>query len=124
MYFENIYHNIKPLWKKLYSLGDVNETETYIANLANDWEEIDFLVSHKLKEKYNEWEKMMLFIMYQVLTEYGLEQYELSKEIIDIDDIPLERFEKKYLDNLHYEGNEEYLKEYKGLKKLRIDFES
>ena len=29
---------------------------------------------------------------------------------------PISRFEKKYLENLHYEGNEKYLKKYKGFQ--------
>ncbi|MBS9464401.1 hypothetical protein KIM67_18435 [Flagellimonas sp. 389] len=120
MYFEDIYNKIRPLWKKRYFLGDVKNTKTYIKNLADDWEEIDYLVSYREEKKHSAWEKMMLFVMYQTLTEYSLEQSTLGKQTIDLDEIPIARIEEKYRENLQFEGNEEYLKKYKGFKNPQI----
>ncbi len=118
MYFEDIYSKIRPLWKESYSLNDIEITETYIKSLSKDWEDIDFLVDAKIENgEYGEWEGFMAFVMYQIITEYGIEQHKLGKETINTDDVPITRFENKYLENLQYEGNEDYLKEYEGLKK-------
>ena len=87
MYFEYIFNKISLLWKKSYTLYNAENTKTYIEDLANDWEKIDHLVSYEEKGNYNDWEKMMLFIMYQVITEYGIEQYKLGKQIVNINDI-------------------------------------
>ncbi|WP_303850059.1 hypothetical protein [Apibacter mensalis] len=59
---------------------------------------------------------MLTFTMYGTLTDWGLKYLKEGKEYLNIEDIPIEEFEKDYLENLEFEGNEEYLAKYKGLK--------
>ena len=64
----------------------------------------------------------MIFTMYQILTAYGtLEKWRNEKlDIITLDEIPVQLFEKQFLKNMEpedeFEGNEEYLRRYKGFK--------
>ena len=116
MYFEDIYNRIRPFWKKTYINVDYDKDLTFEEDyIGYDWHQIDFILNTN-KEKYDVWDSMMLFIMLQVIVEYSKIQFKLGKQIIDIDEISISRFEKRYLENLRYEGNEKYLKKYKGLK--------
>lgn len=117
MYFDDIFKTIRPLWKLKYNLGDVNKTESHIEDLSKDWEQVDYIISYREKENYNDWDRMLSFVFYQVMTEFGIEQFQKNKMVMNIDDIPLNRIEKKFHENLKFEGNERYLENYKGFKK-------
>jgi hypothetical protein len=118
MYFEDIYNKVEPLWKREFSLEGIEETETYIKDLSNDWNEIDTLIDFKEKKNYSVWESMLSFTMYKTFTDFGLKKYKKEKgTILYFSEIPLEMFEDYYLENLKAEGNEEYLKQYKGFRK-------
>jgi hypothetical protein len=115
MYFEDIFFRIKRLWQQQYVLSYGNKAKTFIESLGADYDKIDSLVECQ-KSDYTEWESMMAFVMYQVLTKSGLELLEQNHNILTVDTISLEKFERKYRENLEYEGNEQYLASYKGLR--------
>lgn len=116
MYFEDIFNRIRPLWKKIYINVDYNKDLTFEEDfIGYDWHQIENVLRTN-KDKYSVWELMMSFIMMQVIADYSKEQFSLGKQTIDLDEIPITRFEAKYHKNLRYEGNEEYLKKYKGFK--------
>jgi hypothetical protein len=118
MYFEDIYNKIEPLWKREFSLKEIEETETYIKDLSNNWNEIDTIIDFTEKENYSIWESMLSFTMYQALTAFGLKKHKKEKAtVLYFNEIPLEMFEDYYRENLQAEGNEEYLKKYKGFRK-------
>ena len=47
MYFENIYNTIIQLWKKSFKLDDINNTQTYIKSIIQNFNDIDFIVDQK-----------------------------------------------------------------------------
>ncbi|CAA0163109.1 conserved hypothetical protein [Tenacibaculum maritimum] len=121
MYFEDIYNKIEPLWKREFSLKGVEETETYIKDLSDNWNEIDTIIDFTEKENYSIWESMLSFTMYKALTAFGLKKHKKEKiKVLYFNEIPLEMFENYYRENLKAEGNEEYLKQYKGFRKEAI----
>lgn len=118
MYFEDIYDKIRPLWKDSFSLEDIEETETYVESIRRNYNEIDNKLSI---DNYSWWEFSILFTMYQTLTVFALEKWKKEKSgILFFDEIPVTLFEEYFRKNLEpedeFEGNEEYLKEYKGFK--------
>lgn len=115
-YFEDIFYSVKKLWKGIYKIENVEKTETYIESIGEDYNIVEYIVDFKDKKKYTWWESMLFFTMYQTLTRIGLKYSKEGKEYLNIDEIPIEEFEKDYLENLKLEGNEEYLAKYKGLK--------
>jgi hypothetical protein len=115
-YFEDIFYPIKKLWKGVYYLPDKENGETFIVSIREDYNEVEYVVDFKDKKKYTWWESMLFFTMYGTLTDWGLKYLKEGKENLNIEDIPIEEFEKDYLENLKFEGNEEYLAKYKGLK--------
>jgi hypothetical protein len=115
-YFEDIFDPIKKLWKGTYYLPNVKNTKTYVESIGEDYNEVEYVVDFKDKKKYTWWESMLFFTMYGTLTDWGLKYLKEGKENLNIEDIPIEEFEKDYLENLKFEGNEEYLAKYKGLK--------
>ena len=99
----------------------IEETETYFRDIKQNYNKIEEIVDFTNKEEYTEWEKMLVFTMYQTLTAFGLEKWKKERaKILHFDEIPIELFEKYFKRNLEpedeFEGNEEYLKQYKGLK--------
>ena len=114
MYFEEIFQPIKALWKEEYFLEYGNKGKTYIASLGDDFDEVSYIVDIEYKENYTVWHKMMVLVMYQVLTENGLKLLGQAIYSMSVNNIPIEDFEKKYKENLEYEGNEKYLSEYRG----------
>ncbi|RIV25385.1 hypothetical protein DYU11_08785 [Fibrisoma montanum] len=116
MYFEDIFHPIKTLWKEQYYLEYGNSKKSFIISLRDDFREIEYIVEVERREQYNEWHRMMVLVSYQVLTKIGLTYLELAVNVLNIKDIPVEVFEKKYRENLEHEGNEGYLSKYKGRK--------
>ena len=115
-YFEDIFYSVKKLWKGIYKIENVEKTETYIESIGEDYNIVEYIVDFKDKKKYTWWESMLFFTMYGTLTDWGLKYLSEGKEYLNIDEIPIEEFEKDYLENLKFEGNEEYLAKYKGLK--------
>ena len=115
-YFEDIFEPIKKLWKGVYYLPDKENGKTFIVSIRKDYNEVEYVVDFKDKKKYTWWESMLFFTMYGTLTDWGLKYLSEGKEYLNIDEIPIEDFEKDYLENLKFEGNEEYLAKYKGLK--------
>lgn len=61
---------------------------------------------------------MMWFIIYQVLTEKGLELLKSGTDKLIIKDIPIADFEDQFLENLKSKGNKKYLEKYKGFKEI------
>jgi hypothetical protein len=115
-YFEDIFYPIKKLWKGVYYLPNVKNTKTCVESIAENYDEVDYITQFENKIKYNEWDLMMVFTMYGTLIDWGLKYLKEGKEYLNIEDIPIEDFEKDYLENLKFEGNERYLAKYKGLK--------
>jgi hypothetical protein len=115
-YFEDIFYPIKVLWKGVYNISNVEKTKTYIESIGDDYDEIEYIVETENKKKHTWWDSMMVFSMYQTLTRIGLNYFKENKNVLNINDIPIEEFEKDCLENLEEEGNEEYLAKYKGLK--------
>tara|TARA_B110000967_G_scaffold158882_1_gene164365 strand:+ start:101 stop:469 length:369 start_codon:yes stop_codon:yes gene_type:complete len=118
MYFEDIYSKIEPLWKRKFSLEGIEETETYIKDISDEWDKLD---NELKKDNYSWWEFSMLFTMYQTLTAFAINKWNKEKvKSISINDIPITLFEEYFRKNMEpedeFEGNEEYLKQYKGLK--------
>ena len=117
MYFEDLYNKIRPLWKDNFSLEAIDETETYVKDIADNWNKISDITHFLEKNKYTEWERMLDFTMYQALTAFALNKWEKEKsDILYFDEIPITLFEEYFRKNIEAEGNEEYLKEYKGFK--------
>ncbi|MXP05586.1 MULTISPECIES: hypothetical protein [unclassified Apibacter] len=119
-YFEDIFYPVKALWKGVYNIENVEKTKTYIESIREDYREVEYVVENENKKKYTWWDSIMVFTMYQTLTSVGLNYFKQNKKILNIDDISIEDFEKNFLENLEFEGNEEYLAKYKGLKS-RVD---
>lgn len=123
MYFEDIYNKIRPYWKDSFSLEGIEETETYILSIKKNYTEIEYLVDYKYSNNFTEWESMLVFTMYQALTEYAIKKWKMNNRIeeIQISEIDLTTFEEFFRKNLEpeneAEGSPEYLKAYKGLKK-------
>lgn len=117
MYFNDIFDNVKPLWRRDYQLSYGNEVKSYILSIGDEYQGVEYIVDLKNKNKYTEWESMLVFTMYRTLTKKG--QFYLNNGISDylnIDEISIEEFEIDYLYNLEQERNEEYLSQYKGLR--------
>ena len=115
-YFEDIFEPIKKLWKGVYYLPNNKNTETAVEVIWGEYDRIENIVRFQNKKKYDVWQLMLTFTMYGTLTDWGLKYLSEGKEYLNIDEIPIEDFEKDYLENLKFEGNEEYLAKYKGLK--------
>lgn len=115
-YFEDIFYPIKNLWKGCYFLLDKENKGEYIKSIANDYNRVDDFVRFIEKRKYDVWQLMSVFTVFGTLIDWGLKYIKQGKEYLNIDEIPIEEFEKDYLENLKLEGNEEYLAKYKGLK--------
>ena len=121
MYFEDIYNKIEPLWKREFSLKGIEETETYVEDIRQDYNRVEDIVDFSDKENYTEWESMLIFTMYKTLTRFALKKWKEKKEgTLSFNEIPIASFEKVYRENMEpedeFEGNEEYLKKYKGFK--------
>jgi hypothetical protein len=121
MYFEDIYNKVEPLWKREFLLQGIEETETYVEDIRQEHNRVESIIDFEEKKKYTEWESMLVFTMYQTLTAFAINKWNKEKvKFINIDEIPITLFEKKFRENMEpedeFEGNEEYLKQYKGLK--------
>lgn len=122
MYFEDIYYKIRPLWKDTFSLEGVEETKSYIEDIKQVYNNVENIVDCSDKENYTEWESMLCFTMYQTLNAFGLEKRKKEKsKTLNFNEIPITLFEEYFKKNLEpedeFEGNEEYLKQYKGFRK-------
>lgn len=121
MYFDDIYDKIEPLWKRKFSLDGIEETETYVEDIRQEYNRIENVVDFSDKKNYTEWESMLVFTMYQTLTAFAIDKRIKEKvEFINISEVPITLFEEYFKKNMEpedeFEGNEEYLKKYKGLK--------
>jgi hypothetical protein len=125
MYFDDIFKKIEPFWKDEFLLINIDETETYVQSLRENFNEIDNIIYFANKENYSVWESMLAFTMYQVLTAYALNLWNVKKSnILYFKDIPITVFEEYFRKNLEEEGNEDFLKCYQGFKPLasrRVD---
>jgi len=116
-YFEDIFHPIINLWNENYDLVAGNKSKSYIISLSDDFTEIEYTVEiENLNKQYNIWHFFMVFVIYQVLTEKGVKLLNEGETTLHLKNIPLIDFEKQFLKTLQFEGNEKYLKKYKGLK--------
>ena len=117
MYFEDIYNKIRPLWKDVFVLENIEETETYVKDIMEEFQKLGYLFDFSHESKYNEWESMLYFTMYQSLTAFAIEKWKYEKaELLNFHDVPITLFEECFRKNLEEEGNEEFLKKYKGFK--------
>lgn len=116
MHFEEIFNKVKPLWKQRYRVSYGNKRKSFIPSISAEYDKVEYIVDFKYKYLYSEWESMLVFTMFRALTRKGLSYLDngISK-YLHIDEITIEEFEKYYLENLKEEGNEMYLKQYKGL---------
>lgn len=115
VYFEDVFSPIKNLWKGQYELTYGNKSKSFVESLRDDYHEVEYIVDVERKGEYNEWHSMMFFVMYQVLTETSLRLLKQGIYTFNMDDVPVEDFERKYLENLQAEGNERFLAKYRGL---------
>lgn len=119
MYFEDIYTKVEPLWERSFTLEGVEPSSTYVESIRKNYSKIEY--KSQKNEIYSWWEFAMIFTMYQILTAYALEKWRNEKlDIITLDEIPVQLFEKQFLKNMEpedeFEGNDEYLRRYKGFK--------
>jgi hypothetical protein len=122
MYFEDIYSKVEPLWKREFLLQGIEETETYVEDIRQEHNRVEGIIDFEEKKKYTEWESMLVFTMYQTLTAFAINKWNKERvKCINIDEIPITLFEKKFRENMEpedeFDGNEEYLKQYKGFRK-------
>ena len=97
MYFEDIYNKIEPLWKREFSLKGIEETETYIKDIKQDYNKVECIVDFEEKEKYTEWESMLIFTMYQTLTAFSINKWNKEKiKSINIGEVPITLFEEYF----------------------------
>lgn len=119
MYFEDIYDKIRPYWKDSFSLNGIENTQTYVLSLKENYNQIDDLIN---SENFTWWEFSLAFTMYQALTAHAIHRWKLNRgvEEIQFSEIPITVFEEYYRRNLEpedeCEGSPEYLKQYQGLK--------
>jgi hypothetical protein len=113
MYFEDIFNRSIILWKEQYSLK--NYKSESVPAIASDFTKIDRYVDHEVEKPFNGWEKVMIFIIYQVLTDFALNMSK-HKEFIDIRDIPVMAFEEQWVTNFTILKDEEFNDIYKGFK--------
>jgi hypothetical protein len=115
-YFEDIFRNIEQLWARKFYLEYGNKSKTYILSIGDDYGKVEDIVNIGYKTTYDDWDRMLVFVMYSKLTDYGLSKLLTGTRTLNIEEIPLESFEEEYFINLNYDGNELYLQKYKGLK--------
>jgi hypothetical protein len=121
MYFEDVYFKISPFWKISFTLENIEQTKSYVESIRRNYNEIEYIVDFKNKKNFTEWERMLVFTMYQTLTAFALKKWEKEKsEILYFREIPITLFEEYYRKNMEpedeFEGNLEYLNQYKGFK--------
>lgn len=117
MYFEEVYERVKPFWKQSFSLEGLDETESYVRDIRRNYNEIERKVDFTHKEEYTEWEGMLAFTMYQTLTAFALKKWaKKGGDVLNFTEVPITLFEEYFRKNLKAEGNEEYLKEYRGFR--------
>ncbi len=118
MNFEDIFYKVRPVWKDSYLIDDIAINKTFSKEIAKDFDKNNDIFEDS-KAIYSEWDSMMLFVMYQILTEYSLEQFYNNRFEINVEEIPLQRFESKYFENLQSEGNEDYFLNYKRFRSFK-----
>lgn len=118
MYFEDLYETVRPLWKDSFSLEGIEGTETFVKDMRENWNKLDDIIYFSSNDnKHKKWVSMFAYTMYQTLTAFALKKWKKEKtEILFFEDIPIELFDKYFRKNIEAEGNEEYLKAYKGFK--------
>lgn len=124
MYFEDIFEPIIKLWKSEFYLEYGNKKKSYIKSIGDDYDEIEYIVEQEnLNNQYNGWHFMMVFTNYSTITDYGLDKLSKGIKTLKISDIPIELFERDYLNNLKEQGNEKSLREYRGFKPDVLDMQ-
>jgi len=119
VFFEEIFYPIIGLWKQEYYLEYGNKMHTCITSLRDDFLEIEHVVEiENFDKKYNQWDFFMVFIIYQVLTEKGLQHLESGRKKLLVNEIAIADFEDQFLGNLQSKGNRKYLEKYKGFKNI------
>jgi len=112
-YFEDVFNNIIVLWKEKYFFS--KKTGMY-STLQEDYMKIEWYVEKKHKKKYNDWEKVMVFIIYQVLCPNSALTWNKHKRYFNIKEIPVNLFEKQWVDNFEGQNDKEFIDNYKGFK--------
>ena len=107
------------MWERSFTLEGVEPSSTYVESIRKNYSKIGY--KSQKNEVYSWWKFAMIFTMYQILTAYALERWRNEKlDIITLDEIPVQLFEKQFLKNMEpedeFEGNDEYLIRYKGFK--------
>lgn len=117
MYFEDIFFMVTPLWRKEFSLKGIEYTQTYFKDIGDNFNEIQNQYANLSKESLFDWKHIMIFSIYQALTQCGLDKSSNSNELIlRFDDIPIAIFEKYFRKNLRYASTRKFHKKYKGFR--------
>ena len=112
-YFEDVFNRIIVFWKEKYFFS--KRTGMY-STLEEDFLEIEWAVEKKYKKKYNDWEKVMVFIIYQVLVPNCTLAWNKHKRYFNIKDISVDLFEKQLVYNFYKLKKTEYKDQYKEFK--------
>ncbi len=125
MYFDDIFKEVKALWKKENSLKDFEKYNSFV-DIWNEMERIDTLIDEK--EKNADWKYYLAWAIYGAMSDYGKEKLQKTgAKTIRLDEVPVELIERKYWENLipvaKVCDNFEFLKKYKGFKKDKYDLE-
>jgi hypothetical protein len=125
-YFEDIFNTIIVLWKETYLFSKDKDTENMIFSISEDFRALDWHYMEENKKKYNDWERVMVFIIYQVITDFAL-NLDKTERYFNLKDIPMDLFEKQWIYNFYKlqtmgeaEEYEEFKANYKGFKTLML----
>jgi len=120
-YFEDVFNRVIMLWKEKYFLSK----KKGFFSLQKDFEEIDWYVCEKNKKKYDDWERVMIFIIYQVLGDYAMEFDSQNKTILKVKDIITDAVEKQWISenapNLEVTVYSDNHKKYFNIKNIPIN---
>jgi hypothetical protein len=119
MYFEDIFNKVAVLWKTEYLIYNLEETETYIESLKDEFLRIENVMAENSSD-FSDWEAMLNFTIYKALTGHAIKRC-ISEGVdkIYFNDLSLEDFEHVFLENLQDKVNKKYHKLYKGFRNIK-----
>jgi hypothetical protein len=117
MYFEDVFYTVISLWKNEFSLKGIESTQTYFEDIAANWIDIKDQSESQDCNAFSDWKHIMIFSIYQTLTQYGLDKCAVSNDLeMKFSEVPIELFEKNFRKNLRYVRNRKFFKKYKGFR--------
>ena len=128
IFFEEIFDKVIVLWKEKYYFSQRKDTAGAICSVKIDFKEIICYTEEKYAKKFNDWEKVMVFIIAQVITDYSFQLLEKNKRCLNIKRITMCAFEKQWIENFIYlkrwnlKEFEEFKKCYQGFKDKKNAF--